>query len=547
MVTTFLQDKKIEKRNTRLLLLAFVAVFILLSMAAYLLMLVIFSYDVQPQDLIIALTDPSNVRQRHPSIFNFWGMKQFLVTSFFSFLIVLSSTIIKYFQLASGGIGIAERMNARIIYPSTREINEKRALNALNELALAAGKTPPPLYVLEGEKGINALAAGLNDNDAAVVLTQGCIRLLNRDEIQGVLAHELGHLYGKDSRLKLILMACLASVEDIALFGKRLYINARQRDSIEGNDRRIFRRTDNDTNGGGAIAAACLFIAIGFLGLITAKIIRAAILRGRERLADSMAVEWTRNPLGLASCLKKIYALQEGSNVDNRWSDEYSHLFFASPVFSSYLAFLDTHPSLIERITKLDPSWNGTIEPIGCEELERIVMAGSDQKTANVYFLASNKVSARFNVKFDSLFAELVSFESPDKSLSPLSLEKIPAPIIQIAHEPYGIRAMIYSFFLTDDIELRDAQLEKIMRLSGNRAVANKLRQLLQIGQRLPHDSKKLLLMLTLPILRELSLDDYCIYRNVIFELTELAPIDERSNLEELVELSCCELDPAFS
>lgn len=223
--------------------------------------------------------------------------------------------------------------------------------NIVEEMAIAAGVPVPPLYLLP-EPGINAFAAGFTPADAVIGVTQGCLDLLSRDELQGVIAHEFSHILNGDMRLNIRLLALLHGILFISEAGHQL-LSVRPRSS------------GNDKNSGilVVIGLGLSLIIIGYLGVFFGQLIKAAVSRQREFLADASAVQFTRNSQGIAGALKRIAALQQGGRVRHPHATEMSHLFFAnalSPWQNGFVGWLfATHPPLKDRIKRLEPSWIG--------------------------------------------------------------------------------------------------------------------------------------------------------------------------------------------
>src|SRR5690606_25542730 len=210
--------------------------------------------------------------------------------------------------------------------------------------------------VLEQEAGINAFAAGYSPADAAIAVTRGCLQRLNRDELQGVIAHEFSHILNGDMRLNVRLMGVLFGILMISIIGERIVLRI-------GAGWRIGGR-----RGLGPLAVVLVVgvagIAIGSIGVFFGRLIKAAVSRQREILADASAVQFTRQTQGLAGALKKIGGLAEGSRLGDRaGAEEVSHMLFGEGLgFSRWFA---THPPLVERIQRLEPSFRA-------EQLQRL-------------------------------------------------------------------------------------------------------------------------------------------------------------------------------
>lgn len=246
-------------------------------------------------------------------------------------------------SLRGGGEPVALQMGGVPVPEDTSDLNLRRLRNVVEEIAIASGVPVPKVYVLEHEAAINAFAAGYSPSDAVVAVTRGALDRLNRDELQGVIAHEFSHILNGDMRLNIRLIGLLFGIMMLALIGRKVL---------------TFGRFSGRGNRGAAavLVAAMVAMLIGYIGLFFGRMIKAGVSRTRERLADASAVQFTRQTTGLAGALKKIGGLHEGSRLNERGdAEEVSHMLFGDGVgFSGLFA---THPNLIERIQALEPSF----------------------------------------------------------------------------------------------------------------------------------------------------------------------------------------------
>jgi Zn-dependent protease with chaperone function len=238
-----------------------------------------------------------------------------------------------------GGAVVARSLGGVRVERDTADIKRKRLHNVVEEMSIASGVPMPEVYVLEQETAINAFAAGHTPANAAVAVTQGALNRLNRDQLQGVIAHEFSHILNGDMRLNIQLMGWLFGLFVIALIG-----------------RTILRGTSRSRRGShpAVLVAALALVVLGFVGSFAGRILQAAVSRQRERLADASAVQFTRNPLGLKDALIKIAGLEEGSKIRAADAEQVAHMLFA-PGLARMFA---THPPLAERIRTLDPSFD---------------------------------------------------------------------------------------------------------------------------------------------------------------------------------------------
>lgn len=255
--------------------------------------------------------------------------------------------------LRSGGGDVALALGGERVTGLEKDPLKRRLHNVVEEMAIAAGLPVPEVYVLENEAGINAFAAGMQPANAAVAVTRGALERLSRDELQGVVGHEFSHILNGDMRLNARLMGYTFGLVAVSLVGRLLL-----RGGAYGGGR--VRVSDRRGGGGGAaaalMAAGLALTVLGYVGVLAGRILQAAISRQREVLADASAVQFTRNPDGLANALKRIAASPLSSSVRAVRREEIGHMLFASGR-RSLAGLMATHPPVAERIRALDPNW----------------------------------------------------------------------------------------------------------------------------------------------------------------------------------------------
>lgn len=262
-------------------------------------------------------------------------------------------------SLSAGGNTVARKLGGVQVTPDTQDPLRKRLHNVVEEIAIASGVPVPEVYVLEKEAGINAFAAGFNTSDAVVAVTRGTLENLDREELQGVIAHEFSHILNGDMRLNMRLMGVVFGILALAMIGRTVLRATRH------------VRMGRNEKGGGAVAGVMamgmvLFVA-GYVGVFFGRLIKAGVSRQREYLADASAVQFTRQTDGIAGALKKIGALSQGSLLKDTETEEVSHMLFATGArFASLWA---THPPLNERIRALDPSFKDGDIPALAEKM----------------------------------------------------------------------------------------------------------------------------------------------------------------------------------
>ncbi len=258
-------------------------------------------------------------------------------------LMIVGGTVLQILELRAGGEAVAQMMGARPVDPGTRDPAERRLLNIIEEMALAAGIPAPRAYILEREEGINAFAAGLHPNDAIVAVTRGTLRRLTRDEVQGVIGHEFSHILNGDMGLNLRLIGVLQGLLLLALFGRFLT-------SLGGSS-----RDRRDSISAVTMIAGLAVLAVGYIGVFFGRLIKAGVSRQREFLADASSVQFTRNPEGIGGALRKIGGLgaESGGAVQHIHAETLSHMFMAPVSASLADGMLASHPPLTERLQRI--------------------------------------------------------------------------------------------------------------------------------------------------------------------------------------------------
>ncbi len=265
---------------------------------------------------------------------------------------VLGASMYKTALLSSGGKRVAVDMGGTLVATDVQDPLRRRLRNVVEEMAIASGVPVPEIYVLEEEQGINAFAAGYAPSDAAIAVTRGTLELLDRDELQGVIAHEFSHILNGDMKLNIRLMGVLFGIMALTLIG-RLIVRGGYHANIVSSSR-----------GRGAPVALVIglgLVILGGIGIFFARAIKASISRQREYLADASAVQFTRQSTGIASALKKIGGYSAGSLISATDPEEISHMLFGTGARLS--GMFATHPPLVARIQALDPSFKETDFP----------------------------------------------------------------------------------------------------------------------------------------------------------------------------------------
>ena len=264
--------------------------------------------------------------------------------------VILLGSLYKISELSSGGEGIALMLGGRAVDPQTTDPAERRLLNVVEEMALASGIPVPPVFIMDHERSINAFAAGYRPGDAVVAVSAGCLRYLNREELQGVMGHEFSHILNGDMRLNLRLIGVVYGILVLAIVGYYLMRSA----AYGGRKGSAY-----------AFLIGLVLLVLGYLGVFLGNLIKAAVNRQREFLADASSVQFTRYPAGIAGALKKIGGLADGSRIREAHAHEVSHMFFGDAFAGSFFNLLATHPPLAARIRALEPGFDGSFPAFG--------------------------------------------------------------------------------------------------------------------------------------------------------------------------------------
>jgi Zn-dependent protease with chaperone function len=489
----FFERQDQSRRNTRRLVLLFGAGLVMLTLAVYLATVLVFFSTTQRK---------SRWEHQSNTQLSLWHPKVFLWSCCGTLLVVAGGSLVKMQELSSGGSAVAEMLGGRLVLPGTNNPNERRLLNVVEEMSIASGVPVPQVYVLPAEKGINAFAAGHSTSDAAVAVTQGALQQLNRDELQGVIAHEFSHVLNGDMRLNIRLIGLVFGIMSLAVIGRILL-------ETRGSSRR-------DKNPLPLFGLALLII--GWIGGLFGRLIQCAVSRQREVLADAAAVQFTRNPAGLAGALKKIGGLSYGSRVRAAHASETAHLFFSSSLESQLFS---THPPLEERIRALDPQFDGRFpNASGVSEIDLPEEANglwssaqTMQGTVAPPFISRTASPARFVGSAGTLNLAQVRYANELRS-------SIPEELRTATRDPLMASCIVYALLLSSDTEQRTTQLRELGAIQDNSVVEETLRVLpavktVCVGARLP------LMDLVIPTLKLMSEGQFDLFSASLDRLIE--------------------------
>lgn len=312
-----------------------------------------------------------------PISLNQWlDQPYWLYISVGTMLLIILGSLVRLFKLRGGGQAVAEMAGGRLLDMDTHDNNEIQYIHVVEEMSIASGVPMPSLYVMDNEQGINAFVAGFRPTETVMAVTRGALETLSRDELQGVVGHEFSHILNGDMRINIRLIAILAGILLIGKVGELVI-------------RSGGRRSRGNNKGGGAILLLALALfAIGYIGLFFGRLIKAAISRQREFLADASSVQFTRNPKGMAGALYKIQQHAAGTFLNTSSAEDMSHMCFGETVKLHFTSLLATHPPLEVRINAVDPMFMKT------ERAKAIIQKRNQREgTSTVESMTDNGIS----------------------------------------------------------------------------------------------------------------------------------------------------------
>lgn len=485
----FFQAQDTARRNTRRLLVLFTLAVLSLIVITNLLVMLVFGFMRQGRqgtnlDAFVVEYD--------------WQV--FVLVGVIVTLVILAGSAYKTMSLAAGGRAVAESLGGRMINLNTRNLHERKALNVVEEMAIASGTPVPQVYLLEDEAGINAFAAGFTPGDAVIGLTRGTIEYLNREELQGVVAHEFSHILHGDMRLNMRLIGILHGILLIGLIGYYILRSVRGRSS---------------KNSGGIVVLGLGLLVIGYSGTFFGNLIKASVSRQREFLADASAVQFTRSRDGIAGALKKIGGFAFGSELQTAAAPSMSHAYFSNGVSSFLQSIFATHPPLAVRIKRVDPYWDGEFVTVTEEVREDEPVTGPAATPAAATMKGAVSGAIIAGQILDSVGQSSVQQLDYATGL----VNAIPAGIRTALHEPRGACAVIYCLLIDGKRpDVRDRQLRQLQE-GGDSGVYDLVSQLYAPVQALPVRFRLPLIELALPALRELAEDRYTLFKQALHDL----------------------------
>jgi Zn-dependent protease with chaperone function len=487
----FFASQELARRNTRKLIVLLALTVICITLAIYGLIVGVFVYADRNYNQLLQ-QDPMAWFTSLQSLELFGGVLTGVSA------VVGFGSLYKISELNAGGKVVAEMLGGRRLAPDSTDLAERRLLNIVEEMALASGVAVPPVYVLDREMGINAFAAGHTIDDCVIGVNRGTLEQLNRDELQGVIAHEFSHILNGDMKMSLRMIGLLHGILVIALVGYQL-IRAMSHSSSSSS-------SDDSKDKGGAAAAFFVvgagLVVIGGIGLFFSKLIKASISRQREYLADASAVQFTRNPEGIAGALKMIGAAQQSSRVTTENAETISHMFFANMFGSRFGGLFSTHPPLIPRIQRVDRQFKGDFNDYLRSRSKASILQDrrdeqkeqrrSPMEKFGIPGMGMPGGAATGGMLNPTILLSAVGDPTDeDVVYSRVLVGKIPNALQTAIRDVYLARCVVFAWLLDEQEEVRQQQLELIAKYADEETVRQSaayqsLIQQVEVPYRLP-------------------------------------------------------------
>ncbi|MGE3319789.1 MAG: M48 family metallopeptidase [Candidatus Berkiella sp.] len=511
----FEQQDKARKKTTTLVLYFILAILLIIIFVDLLIVgtMIYASYPDSSHTIHFTINDEQTTLINNGKIdfrvFIMMALMTSIVVAPVILLVIGLGTVIRLFQTRGGGLSIAEMVKARPLDQNTQDFKEKRFINIVEEMSIASGVPVPQLFVMDNETSINAFVAGYHPSDIVMVVTQGALDTLDRDALQGVIGHEYSHIFNGDMRINLRLIGLLGGIFAIGQLGAFILRSLSYRSSSSS--------SSSDKKGGGIfiviIIGVGLFV-IGYIGLFFGRLIKAAISRQRESLADASSVQYTRNPQGLINALTAIQENQKGSQLKSSHAEDINHMCFGPSLNMWFSSLLASHPPIYERIQALNPEG---------------------------YFSTSNKpkkivesIKQQPSHEAGAFVAGMTSLNAIEQSIGHLSqhhidytkqmLDAIPEDIKSKTHDPAQAELILYAILMPTHDSLLNEQAEAILK---DQIDPNTLSTIRQFGQQIDEKGSASFLPiidLTIPSLRQKSPDEKARIIRILDQLVTVNP-----------------------
>ena len=529
---TFFEQQHLARRNTRTMMILFVLAVVAVVLAV---------------DLVLAagwLWSTSELRASYVSRGQAPGVAAMLKAvppalfvwgALGTLAVILGASVAKIAGLREGGDAVARIADARLVASNTSDPLERRLLNVVEEMAIASGVRVPKVYIMDGEAGINAFAAGYDVSNAVVAVTRGALEALNRDELQGVIGHEFSHILNGDMWLNIKMLGTLAGIVFIGALGAFVMRSAGA------------TRSRKDSSAGGLFALGLALFVVGYTGLFFARLIKAAVSREREFLADASSVQFTRNPDGIAGALDQIRSAPSGALLSGHFAEELSHMFFGQGIELRLGGLFDTHPPLDERIRRVNPRFQPSAyrkarPPASSEAMpEGGARAGMLEKGAAGFSGAANQQGRRAGDlgaawgRSAGASAGLVgTLDAGKVDHAARLLASLPPALRESLRELDGARGALVALLLAPAEDVMQQQLQ-VLDAAGQRVLIEQARAASVHTRRLGPAFHMLVIDLALPAIKGAT---DAAKTELIAALEAVAYADRRVSLHEFVVLT---------
>ena len=430
----FDHQERARKKTGRLVFLFMLAV-AGIAVALYLLAVALFGYA-SAQEV---------AAYQQPTPFSWLRFDIMAGVVLFTSVLVGGAASFRISQLRGGGKSVAESLGGRLLDSGTTDRQERQLLNVVEEVAIASGVSVPPVYVMWDEMAINAFAAGFSPRDAVIGVTRGCMEQLDRNELQGVIAHEFSHILNGDMRLNIRLMGVLFGISFITLTGYYLARSIR------------FVRSSKNNPAGAILAFGVGLMVVGWIGSLFASLIRAAVSRQREFLADASAVQFTRYPAGIGGALMKIGGFGDRARLKSARAAECSHMFFGNALKLSFLNLWSTHPPLEDRLKAIDPR-------LDLERAGSLAGVAAASESGAALGFSSLRESGRMRVSPEQMVASVGRPTTAHHAYAGNLLDSLDSELKRMARDPLGARAIAYGLLFDQDPATAARQLGLVSR-----------------------------------------------------------------------------------
>ncbi|TWU35828.1 hypothetical protein Q31b_52630 [Novipirellula aureliae] len=553
MSTRFFEQQTKARRNTAWLVAMFVIATSCIVIVTFFAVTYFANVSLRPKRFDLSSVDSVSI---HHFLANPKATRFGYGAAIFATAMILGGTAYKVISLRhGGGRGVAESVGGRRVVPDSAELSERRLLNIVEEMAIASGTPVPPVYLLE-EPGINAFAAGYSSSDAVIGVTRGALNHFDREQLQGVIAHEFSHILNGDMRMNIRMIGILHGILLLALIGRLLF-----RLFLYGGNGQSRSSDSRNSTGLYIVVIALVLIVIGSIGSLFGGMIKAAVSRQREYLADASAVQFTRNPDGIAGALKKIGGYASHGRLQHPNAAVASHMYFAQGIFEGLSGLMATHPPLPKRIRAIDPNWNGKFArleqpgpmPKPMPEYKREALQAASGLAASG--LAASGLAGTTAVKaapsdhaplqvVASAVDSVGTHEKYHRVYAADLLDELDPRVRGAAREPYSARALVFAILLDQDPSVRKDQITALSARIEPALVKLTL-ELATAIETLPDKAYLPVVDLSLPALSAMSKPQYSAFMN---SFVELARADSKITIFEwtLAQVLMRHLRPRF-